>query len=553
MAKFDADLNVPYGPEKKPWKKTLSILAQTKNEGGLHVSPPTKDPKIFEDTVTPSGISPHLYQVPSTGLTQNQQDIAHKEAWEFFQSRANNSLGFQANLQHKQYAVLIPYIDADFHINNGEDLFKAGGYIFNTKWIERNILDYYASLWRAKWPHDASDMESYWGYVLNMGSTEGNIHAIWSARDYLSGMPITNDVSLSQNDLLQPFCSDDNPNCFSPVAFYSDSSHHGMKRNLQMIGVPSFYDVGIRQYPNDNPLGGPWPTRVPTTTGPVGISSGSVDIDALTKLVDFFTGKGHPILVIFNYGTTFEGAYDDVKTAGEVLIPILKKNKMYSRKIYYDRENLDQYSERKGFWFHVDGALGAAYMPFVEMGYDHGLIKEKPGPVFDFRLDFISSIVTSGHKWMGTPWPCGIFMTKTGLLMKPQESFKPFQATASGSRNGLSSVMLWTYISTSSYEKEVETIAGCLQLVEYAVKRLKDLEKDLSIDLCIQHSSLSLAVLFKKPDDKLVEKYNLDCRVIRVNGKECLYCHIYIMPSVTKDMIDQLIHDLKKRNSCYFL
>ena len=113
--------------------------------------------------------------------------------------------------------------------------------------------------------------------------------------------------------------------------------------------------------------------------------------------------------------------------------------------------------------------------------------------------------------------------------------------------------MLWTYISTSSYEKEVETIAGCLQLVEYAMKRLKDLEKDLSIDLCIQHSSLSLAVLFKKPDDKLVEKYNLDCRVIRVNGKECPYCHIYIMPSVTKDMIDQLIHDLKKRNSCYFL
>ena len=104
MAKFtNADLNIPYGSEKKPWKETLSILAQTKNEGGLHVSPPTKDPKIFEDTVTPSGISPHLYQVPSTGLTQNQQDIAHKEAWEFFQSRANNSLGFQANLQHLKY------------------------------------------------------------------------------------------------------------------------------------------------------------------------------------------------------------------------------------------------------------------------------------------------------------------------------------------------------------------------------------------------------------------------------------------------------------------
>ena len=59
--------------------------------------------------------------------------------------------------------------------------------------------------------------------------------------------------------------------------------------------------------------------------GKTGISTGSIDIDALTKLVDFFTGKGHPILIIFNYGTTFEGAYDDVKAAGEVLFPIIKE------------------------------------------------------------------------------------------------------------------------------------------------------------------------------------------------------------------------------------
>ena len=77
-----------------------------------------------------------------------------------------------------------------------------------------------------------------------------------------------------------------------------------MKRNLEMINMPSFYDIGIHQYPTDNPLGGPWPTRVPTTSGHTGISSGSVDIGALTKLVDFFTGKGHPILIIFNNGTT---------------------------------------------------------------------------------------------------------------------------------------------------------------------------------------------------------------------------------------------------------
>ena len=166
---------------------------------------------------------------------------------------------------------------------------------------------YYTSFWHAKWSHNKSDMESYWGYLLNMGSTEGNIHPVWSARSYLSVEPIKSDTSISLLPGMQSFCYDDNPNAFSPVAFYSDSSHHGMKRNSHIAAMSSFYDIGIRQYPNDNPLGVPWPTQVPTIIGPTGISSGSMDIDALMKLVDFFTDKGHPILIIFNYGTTFEG------------------------------------------------------------------------------------------------------------------------------------------------------------------------------------------------------------------------------------------------------
>ena len=542
-------LEVPYGPEQKPWKDTLSSLARSR-KGDLHVSPPTNNPKVIEDRNSKvGGITACWYQIPSTGLTERQQDDAHKELWTFFQSYATNFLGYQANLNYKSYTVLKPYIDANFMVNNGGDPFDSSDSAINTKLMERNVLDYYASLWHAKWPHNESDMESYWGCLLNMGSTEGNIHAIWSARSYLSGEPIKSDTSLSLVPGMKPFCYGDSPNAFSPVAFYSDSSHHGMKRNLHITAMSSFYDVGILQYPKDNPLGGPWPTRVPTIIGPTGISTGSIDIDALTKLVDFFTGKGHPILIIFNYGTTFEGAYDDVKAAGEALIPILKKNNMYSRKIYYDREKLDQYSERKGFWFHVDGALGAAYMPFIEMGYDHSLIKDKPGPIFDFQLDYVCSIVISGYKWAGCPWPCGIFMTKTGMLMNPAVFSEPFQSTASGSRNGLSALALWTFISTHSYDKQVKMIAGCLHLAEYVVERLKELEKEISTELWIHRSTLSLAVVFRKPNDELVRKYSLCCNTISVNGKERRYCHIYLMPSVTQDVVDRLIEDLKKPNA----
>ena len=72
-------------------------------------------------------------------------------------------------------------------------------------------------------------------------------------------------------------------------------------------------------------------TDVPCKDGALG--SGSIDIDALAKLVDFFTARGHPVFIIINYGSTFKGSYDDVELVGETLMPILKKNNMYERTI----------------------------------------------------------------------------------------------------------------------------------------------------------------------------------------------------------------------------
>ena len=43
------------------------------------------------------------------------------------------------------------------------------------------------SLWNGRWPYKLDDPETYWGYVLTVGLTEGNLYAAWNARDYLSG------------------------------------------------------------------------------------------------------------------------------------------------------------------------------------------------------------------------------------------------------------------------------------------------------------------------------------------------------------------------------
>ena len=54
---------------------------------------------------------------------------------------------------------------------------------------------------------------------------------------------------------------------------------------------------------------------------------------------------------------------------------------------------------------------------FLQMAHRSGLTDVKPPPRFDFKLSFVSSIVTSGHKWIGVPWPCGVFITKSGLTL----------------------------------------------------------------------------------------------------------------------------------------
>ena len=259
------------------------------------------------------------------------------------------------------------------------------------------------------------------------------------------------------------------------------------------------------------------------------------------------------MFIVLNYGSTFKGSYDDVKKVGETLIPILKRNNMYERSIV--REN-GQTEVRRGFWIHVDGALGAAYMPFVEMAAKSGLREGMDSvPEFDFRFDFVSSIVTSGHKWIGAPIPCGIYLTKNKYRMKPPSATPTYigspDTTFSGSRSSLSSTLLWTYISTHSYEKQVKKVLHCLDMTMYAYKKLKELERKLNMDLWVTHShKYSLTIHFRKPSDDIVFKYVLSCEKLLVNDgdsvKKQSYAHIYLMGHVTESKIDELVRDLSQ-------
>jgi histidine decarboxylase len=561
------DDNNPNNPKNIPFLMSEARLGQeivcdsVIASGAAIASPPIKDSCSTYPTVP--GITYRNFELSPMGLTPAQRTDALNQLQQYELGQKTHFLGYQVNQNFNYEEDLKQYLN--YHINNVGDPFQSGNFTINSKFMERAVLDYYASLWNARWPHDPNDPESYWGYVLTMGCTEGNLYGLWNGRDYLAGKfllndPIAEEEARTASLLGQPrsiprrliyqqaSVLEENPNAHTPVAFYSEDTHYSIIKAMRVMAIPTFYEIGTEKYPQENPLapGQPWTKEVPSQGGNDG--PGSIDIASLCKLVEFFAAKGYPILVCFNYGTTFKGAYDDVEAAGKALLPILEKYGLSDRKVYYDPQDPTKYDLRNGYWFHVDAALGAAYMPFIEMAYNMGKISQR-GLNFDFRLPFVHSIAMSGHKWIGAPLPCGIYMTKTKYQLRPPddpEYIGSQDTTFAGSRNGFSAMLLWDYLAKNSYADQVNKVLYTENIATYAYLKLKALADKLGEDLWIAHTPLSLTIRFKRVTDDIVFKYSLSGETLYVQGQKREYSHIFLMAHVTTALIDELIQDLSQ-------
>jgi histidine decarboxylase len=526
------------------------------------------------------------FYLPEAGLSEEQRKEALAKFDRYLEERKPRFLGFQADQALHYKKVLAKYLD--FQINNLGDPYESGTFTINSKKIEQAVLDYYAKLWHGK-PFNRNEDDSCWGYLLSMGSTEGNLYGLWNARDYLSGKPLSNpeinkDIK-SEIDCYGPEeklecrihhskiriltkpaddCSEKSSESTTkpPVLFYSEDTHYSIVKSQHILGLKTFYDIGTTDYKNDCPLGGDWPTQVPSRNGLAG--TGEIDIDNLVKLVAFFEDKNHPIIILFNYGTAFKGAYDHIECAWEKLKSILNRKQLCVS--HYNADGKFLYvDKRQNYWIHVDGALGASYMPYIEKAYAEGLmpfVDVKPGdgechkfPRFDFELPYINSISMSGHKWGGAPWPCGVYLTKRRFQLKPPTDPKYIgspDSTLAGSRNGLSALILWNYLANTSVLEQVKKALYTQRIADYAHQRLLDLETELKSKqlvgpdgLWIQRPHLSLSVSFKKVRDDIMDKYSLNQETFKHADGKRSYNHIFAMEHVTEDTIDHLIEDLR--------
>lgn len=507
--------------------------------------------------------------------TLDPLEEARKEilkAWASFdkvlKARKSTFLGFQANQGLHYQNVIAEYLDCQ--INNLGDPYLDGSFRINSKEIEKKVPNCYARLWHGE-PHDPKNPESCWGYVCSMGSTEANLYGLWNARDYLAGRPLLNptdaqEIPTEEKDRSKPY--------LEPVLFYSEDTHYSGVKAAQMLGLKRFCDVGNDQYKkqcvitlcdecerNHRQKGceksdcGVWPmTGAPSVDGLVG--TGVIDINKLKTLVTFFVDKRHPIIINFNYGTAFKGAYDDIEEAERELLPIFEERKMLSRRVQYRHNGKDYTDIRTGYWFHVDGALGAAYMPFIAAARDLGLYdKSVHVPKFDFALKSVHSISMSGHKWIGAPWPCAIYMTRRKYQLEPV-SDPAYLGTLAGSRNGLSALILASYIKRTSEQDEVMKATKTQRTADYAYRQLKNLEDELIATgkfetdfLRIRRAPLSLSVYFREVPKEIVDKYSLNKERFMVKigdtKQEMVYNHIFVMDHVDEALIEKLIEDLR--------
>ena len=224
--------------------------------------------------------------------------------------------------------------------------------------------------------------------------------------------------------------------------------------------------------------------------------NGEIDYDDLHETIRI--NRDVPVIFMANIGTTMKGAVDDVSKVREILDDLAVANA----------------------YIHADAALSGMILPFVD----------DPQP-FGFDAGF-DSVAISGHKMIGSPLPCGVALTRSEYVSRIARSIEyvgVLDTTLTGSRSALTPLMMWYALRERGFEGFRETVAGCLEVADYAVARFND----SGIDAWRNRNSVT--VVFPKPSDEVVRKWQL----APYEG----IAHLIAMPHVTRETVDEVVDD----------
>jgi histidine decarboxylase len=257
------------------------------------------------------------------------------------------------------------------------------------------------------------------------------------------------------------------------IVYFSQDSHYSVGKNLHFLNMRH---IMIRTQPN-----------------------GEMDYEDLRETLRI--RRDAPPIIFANIGTTMKEARDDIT----VIRGILDDLAIESR------------------YIHCDAALCGGYAAFLD-----------PRPAWDFE-DGADSIAISGHKFIGSPIPCGIVLARRGHVDRIGHSVAyigSVDTTISGSRNGFTPLLLWYAIRSLGPEGMRRRIEGSLEVAAYAEQRFKD------IGIAAWRNPQALTVVFPQPPEAVCHKWQL----ATANG----FSHIICMPHVRREQIDLLIGDIQR-------
>jgi len=255
------------------------------------------------------------------------------------------------------------------------------------------------------------------------------------------------------------------------MVYFSEDTHYSIGKTLGVLGMRS---IMIKSQPN-----------------------GEIDYEDLEETIRIH--RDMPPIIVANLGTTMTGAVDRVDRIRDI----------------FDRLALKRYH------IHVDAALAGMIMPFVT----------DPDP-FTFA-DGVHSIAVSGHKMIGSPIPCGIVLAlkrQVDRIARSVEYIGTLDTTLSGSRNGITPLILWDAMRRNGREGFRRIVVGCLQTADYAIDKFKE------AGIEAWRNNNSNTVVFPRPKGPLPEKW-------QIAVFEDI-AHIITMPHVTRDMVDGVVADI---------
>ncbi|MNK35208.1 Histidine decarboxylase [compost metagenome] len=256
------------------------------------------------------------------------------------------------------------------------------------------------------------------------------------------------------------------------MVYYSEATHYSVQKNLHLLNMSN---IVIRTQ-----------------------ESGEIDYDDLEYTIRM--NRHMPVIIMANIGTTMTEARDDVAKIKAILKKLAIQN----------------------YYIHADAALSGTYSALIE-----------PRPAFDFE-DGADSIAISGHKFFGSPMPCGVVVAKKSnrdRIARSVAYIGSVDTTITGSRNGHSPLFLWHTIKRLGLEGLKERAMHSLETAAYTELKLKEMGIDA------WRNTNAITVNFPAPSGIICKKWQL--------AAEQGNSHIICMPNVTKAHIDLFITDLK--------